>query len=283
MVFCSQQYLTPLSPEKHPAIKERLSDKKFFQHYWEHVLTRNPPTSSFYRPQARVLVSRIWCAMPPGAQCFLGSLRGGSHGFLGELPICRSLRRSPKKLLQCRKPITISGNPEFTPVHDWGANSWTEVGVFQFVQAGTKSETTVGGIIIIEFNEYPPQCHLSRGNKALLRIIKGPWCGWPYPFVSKPVSTLPIFFPWRSSCSAKCDSPGFTFQVWLSRTDKSIPEGWNVVKRGNPVQTNTKNSTWIKQTHGNTGFLHTTQSSSPPTCSCNKDVSILQGAVSCSH
>ena len=29
--------------------------------------------------------------------------------------------------------------------------------------------------------------------------------------------------PRRSSCSAKCESPGFTFHVWLSRTDKSIP------------------------------------------------------------
>ena len=80
----------------------------------------------------------------------------GDPMVLGELPICGSQTSSPKNFYSVETKNYHFQQPRINPVHDWGVILEPKVGVFQFVQAGTKSETTVGGIIIIiEFNGRP--------------------------------------------------------------------------------------------------------------------------------
>ena len=124
----------------------------------------------------------------------------------------------------------------------------------------------------------PPNAHLSeRENKALLRIIKGTMvCGLT---LSLCFQSLFFHSPYLLSLEVIMlrevrQSRASLFQVWLSPPrDKS--NSWRLKRgenAGNPVQNKTpKNSTWNQNKHmENTGFLHTTQSSSPPTCSCKQ-------------
>ena len=215
----------------------------------------------------------------------------GDPMVFGELPICRSLRRSPKNSYS----VETNNNfilPGINPVHDWGANSWTE-----------------GWGVPVCPSRHQVWHHSGRDHHH--RIQRGiPPMPSP-PKEIRPYQGLVIKGPWwltLSLCFNACfHSPYLlTLEVIMLREVRQsrlhfpsliVPHGqvnsWRL-KRGETresfVNKHQKFHQKIKQTHGNTGFLHTTQGDDHSKIMDNHlvlqhalAVSILQGAMSCSQ